>query len=529
MLVACGPVGMNDVPTPRVSWPGAESRCGESGRRATPLVVDWPAADRGSLERQLSRGLVVVRHAGCELRVLSECRVAEGRYRYGGFTTKTQEVRIRNTHELYANLPVGAARLEGRLAHADALTVEMTMVGMYEALDTDWGIDELEGECGEATHLIAGVQVGAYAFSAERSIDGGAGGGMLVGPSIGASGGRLREILSRDGDHARCERATVDDLRPPEGCGALLRLEIVPLGEERLSAVSCPEGTAWDGLQCATPSPLGKLAGRSPVERPIPGSISGPSSGPVGAGPHCPSGMHLVPGGVLEGETVASFCLDVTEVTAGDFEACVRAGGCESPSSVAWWPGIEEVEQRMGTELCNHPAGRFTHPMNCVSWEEARTHCRWRSADLPTELQWTWAARGGTDARPFPWGSLPVTPARVNACGTECRAWFERRGRRRDRVAYERADPWPATAPVGSHPAGAGRWGTMDLAGNVAEWVADRADRRGHRRVRGGSFWVQRPAWLSKDDLASARAERRDAVLGFRCAAAPSLASDSET
>ncbi|MBL4688426.1 MAG: SUMF1/EgtB/PvdO family nonheme iron enzyme, partial [Nannocystaceae bacterium] len=80
------------------------------------------------------------------------------------------------------------------------------------------------------------------------------------------------------------------------------------------------------------------------------------------------------------------------------------------------------------------------------------------------------------------------------------------------------SDGWPTTAAVGSFLAGASRWGPLDMAGNVAEWTSDWSD-AGHksRRVLGGSFLVQRPAWLSTADTSQAAPTRRDAVIGFRC------------
>ena len=54
--------------------------------------------------------------------VLERCSVP-ARYRYLGGTRKQDRLVIRNADDLYANLPVGAAKLEGKLERSGQLTV----------------------------------------------------------------------------------------------------------------------------------------------------------------------------------------------------------------------------------------------------------------------------------------------------------------------------------------------------------------------------------------------------------------------
>src|SRR5262249_59833891 len=70
------------------------------------------------------------------------------------------------------------------------------------------------------------------------------------GATTGARSISKRETLNRDGDEGACAKSTADDRAPPFGCGALLRIEVVPLGEARKADPECPAGTKWDDNQC---------------------------------------------------------------------------------------------------------------------------------------------------------------------------------------------------------------------------------------------------------------------------------------
>lgn len=145
---------------------------------------------------------------------------------------------------------------------------------------------------------------------------------------------------------------------------------------------------------------------------------------------------------------VDAFDIDRVEVTVDRFSRCVRAGACEA----------REFSTTTETPWCNYGApGRGDHPMNCVSWQGLAQYCAFAGKRLPTEAEWERAARGG-DGRRYPWGASAPTCklAVIDEGGIGCGA----------------AQP-PYSRPVGSLPAGAGPYGTLDLLGNVREWCAD--------------------------------------------------------
>ncbi len=226
-LVGCRPDGGGPGPRP-LPFPDREAKCGVAKSQSEPLIVEWPSASRAKLEALSKRGVVVVSYQGCEMRVLGHCR-APGQYAFTGTTRKRDVVSIHDADELYANIPTGAARLEGKLQSSGELNVTMTIVGRYEASEPFVDANALVGDCAGATHVVSGLMAGAFKFFAGAGTE--AGGGVdVMGAGAGAKTSSQSELLNEDGDEEACEKSTSADKAPPEGCGAILRVEVVPLG-----------------------------------------------------------------------------------------------------------------------------------------------------------------------------------------------------------------------------------------------------------------------------------------------------------
>jgi formylglycine-generating enzyme required for sulfatase activity len=205
--------------------------------------------------------------------------------------------------------------------------------------------------------------------------------------------------------------------------------------------------------------------------------------------------------------SVSRFAIDRTEVTVRAWLACESAGACPRAVSVG---------------SCNAgTSGREDYPINCVTWDQARTYCEWVGRRLPTEAEWEKAA-AGSEGRRYPWGS-----EEPDAGGT----WRANYGPGLSSVLWLR-DHWQYDAPVGRFPNGASPFGALDMAGNVAEWVSDwwadrydPADTRNPkgpaagtvRVVRGGSFreFAKRIRTSARDRH---EPERWFDFVGFRCA-----------
>ncbi len=230
------------------SIPG-QTTCGVVPNPSRPLVVEWSALDRASLEARAKQGLVAVNYVGCHIEVLPECAApARFAYVYTPTTTKRDTVHIRNDDDLYTNLPLGAARLEGTLERAGELRVEMTIVGRYGMPPGDLPRNDLVGpDCTRATHVISGLTVGEFDLLAAGRASLSAGGGLVVGPSAGGQSSASKQQLAQDGDEHACGKATGNDAGPPAECAAPLRIELTPVAAFENE---CPAGFHVDSGAC---------------------------------------------------------------------------------------------------------------------------------------------------------------------------------------------------------------------------------------------------------------------------------------
>jgi formylglycine-generating enzyme len=173
--------------------------------------------------------------------------------------------------------------------------------------------------------------------------------------------------------------------------------------------------------------------------------------------------------------TISEFYLDKYEATVARFRAFLADfDGMSLPAGAGAHPLIEgsgwnpawvddapfqarDVLWDFGSSSAptwtDEPEGNEDLPINNISWLVAFQFCVWDGGRLPTEAEWEYAAAGGEENRLFPWGSDPATAERANFGGAF--------GRSRN---------------VGSHLAGAGRWGHLDLGGNLSEWAFDAHD-----------------------------------------------------
>jgi formylglycine-generating enzyme required for sulfatase activity len=138
--------------------------------------------------------------------------------------------------------------------------------------------------------------------------------------------------------------------------------------------------------------------------------------------------------------SVGKFAMGVYEVTFAEYDKFAEADGRKKPDDEGW--------------------GRGNRPVINVSWYDATAYVKWLSNQtgkkyrLPTEAEWEYAARAGTETK-FWWGN-DIGKNRANCYRSNC------------------GDSFQYTAPVGSF--SANKFGLYDTAGNVWEWTCSESE-----------------------------------------------------
>jgi formylglycine-generating enzyme required for sulfatase activity len=155
-----------------------------------------------------------------------------------------------------------------------------------------------------------------------------------------------------------------------------------------------------------------------------------------------------------------------------------------------FWLGETEVTQAAFERVTGTNPSMYKgadRPVDQVGWSDASKYCANVDMRLPTEAEWEYAARGGSNLPKY---------AEVNSA-----AWY-------DGNSQDQTHPVAQKAP--------NAYGLYDMLGNLWEWVEDSWNNK-QKILRGGSFYnLARDLRVSNRLWAPPDTRHRD--MGFRCA-----------
>ncbi len=178
--------------------------------------------------------------------------------------------------------------------------------------------------------------------------------------------------------------------------------------------------------------------------------------------------------------------------------------------------------------LFNEGVGDDSYPAVAMTWPEARDFCTWAGGRLPTEAEWEYAARAGSNAARYAYIDSIAWYADNSGKGPieSLRLW------QTDQRGYPQKLFNNGDAP---HPVGLktpNRWNLFDMLGNVWQWTSDwysastyetgeAVDPQGpptgqKRTVRGGA-WYSIPTLVRASARNSYEQESRNVFIGVRC------------
>jgi hypothetical protein len=232
--------------------PAEQAKCRVAASQSSPLVTEWPASEKANLEVLLRNGTVAVAYSGCSMRLLPECRV-RGEYHWQRTTPATDSLEINDSDELFAKLPLGAASLEGELKRSGKLSVQTTVAGQLRLENANVGEIPREGPCAQATHIMSGLSLGAFALKAGGQKDAKASASITLGDA-GMKTERSADLLRSAGDAESCSQGTNES--PHVNCASPIQAFLTPLpgrteeegppGTVKVDFVSADANSRWD-------------------------------------------------------------------------------------------------------------------------------------------------------------------------------------------------------------------------------------------------------------------------------------------
>ena len=188
-----------------------------------------------------------------------------------------------------------------------------------------------------------------------------------------------------------------------------------------------------------------------------------------------------------------------------------------------WWRQVEGADWRRPEGPGSGVDDRRDHPVVHVSWNDAEAYCRWAEARLPTEAEWEYAARGGLEAKAFPWGD------ELEPGGEHWMNVWQGTFPRQNTLE----DGFLGTCPTDSFPPNG--YGLYNMTGNVWEWCSDwfsrdfhtrdkrtnpLGPRRGERRSTRGGSYLCHASYCRRYRVAARNSLEPDSTTGntgFRC------------
>ena len=245
------------------------------------------------------------------------------------------------------------------------------------------------------------------------------------------------------------------------------------------------------------------------------------------------------------------FWMAVTEVTNGQFARF-------DPAHDTRYVDMHYMDHTVPGHIANHP----DQPVARVSWQQTARFCQWLSrktgqrVTLPTEAQWEYAARAGTDTQFF-YGTMDSDFNRFANLADQSLRWFRMKfdgaSALPRRYEYSAAmnfplhderfrDKWHVVDYVGQTEPNT--WGLKDMIGNVSEWTRSsyrlypyrdddgRNDESlAERKVARGGSWADRPADAGSSVRRAYESWQKVHDVGFRviCEAEPARITENRS